>query len=370
MASRRIIEGTWKCGSCGTEGILARYKSCPTCGNPRESDAESKFDFGSASASGGLERATVTDAGALQLAAAGADWFCGYCGASNRGDHPACRTCGALRADAAAAVRPPAPPRRRRYIFLKVVAVLVAAVFALGYWAAQTKDFEATIKSVSWERNVTLQTFTQVGRRGWRDQLTESATAMPVNGIGEFIGTENIRDCEDKQRGTVQVAIGTERVCRQASRSVACGSHTSCSTRDLGNGYAEEVCQDVTDYCSESYEDCNDETQYRTDPVFVQECAYDTWEWQGRNMQTVRDDEAPPAWPVLAIEENERTVLGQKFDAVLEYQRKGTHIVKFHATEPAAYEQWRRGQKRVIVVTNGGVVKGIRDGAAVLPIEP
>ncbi len=291
MARTRIIEGKWNCSSCGAKGILARYKSCPTCGSPREaSGAESKFDFGAANAKGGLEREAVTEIAALSLAAAGVDWFCSFCGASNRGDHEGCRTCGAARADTAAAVGPPAPPARRGLWKKLILAVVVtfSGCMGWGYWLLQTRDYEGVVQSVSWDRTLTRQAFTPVQQRGWQDQLQERESILPVNGLGEFVGTGNIRDCVEKQRGTRQVAVGSKQVCTTKSRSVACGSHESCSTRDLGNGYAEEVCHDVTDYCSERYEDCRDETQYRTDPVFAQECAFDTYEWQQLDHRSAR----------------------------------------------------------------------------------
>jgi len=241
----------------------------------------------------------------------------------------------------------------------------------LGYWAQQTHDFEGVVKSVSWERTLTRQAFTPVQLRGWRDQLQERATAMPVNGLGEFIGTENIRDCADKQRGTRQVAVGTQRVCRTKTRSVACGSHETCSTRDLGNGYAEEVCQDVTDYCSESYEDCNDETQYRTDPVFAQECAYDSFEWQQVDQRIARGDSEPPTWPALAAQgERDRLVPAEKYEAVLEYQDDGANMLRFRPASAAEFERWRPGRKLIVVVQNSGKVVGIRDGDKVVPVEP
>src|SRR4051794_27237915 len=96
VATERIIEGTWKCTSCGAEKILARHAKCPTCMNPREgADKESDFDFGKRSASGGLEGAAVTDEKALQRAAAGADWYCGFCKTANAGTRDKCLQCGA-----------------------------------------------------------------------------------------------------------------------------------------------------------------------------------------------------------------------------------------------------------------------------------
>src|SRR3954452_8475650 len=113
MAKRtRIIEGTWNCSSCGTKGILARHKKCPTCNNPRElTGQESEFDFGDTDAATGKSLSEgVTDEKALELANAGADWVCAYCGASNRGDQGSCRNCRAERSSDAKVLQEEADP--------------------------------------------------------------------------------------------------------------------------------------------------------------------------------------------------------------------------------------------------------------------
>src|SRR5215217_4952294 len=91
MAKRtRIIEGTWNCTSCDAKDILARHKRCPNCNNPRElTGDESDFDFGEVDAESGKSlREGVTDDKALEIAGAGEDWFCAFCGAAS-GDEAA-----------------------------------------------------------------------------------------------------------------------------------------------------------------------------------------------------------------------------------------------------------------------------------------
>jgi hypothetical protein len=49
-------------------------------------------------ATGRFLREAVTHPDLLKAAAAGADWTCGHCGATNRGDAPRCDNCRAERA--------------------------------------------------------------------------------------------------------------------------------------------------------------------------------------------------------------------------------------------------------------------------------
>ena len=390
MARERIIEGTWKCTSCGAGEIKARHKSCPGCGNPREeTGAESKFDFGAASDSGGHTRESVTDAAALELAAAGADWFCAYCGASNRGDQPACRTCSAEREAPASAPEPETtsrpepplsflsatPPPRRPFgkilLFGCVMPIAVAFTGFCGYilWAIQTHDYEGSVTKISWSRTARRETFTRVQKLGWRNELHVSRAVMPVAGLGEVPGVDRVRDCHTKQRGTRQVADGTERVCHTRSRSVACGTEERCHTQDLGNGFSKETCDDVTKYCSESYEDCRDETRYRTEPVYGEECTYDTWEWRGMGERTLRGTEDPPQWPEVETGGLDRLVRTEKYEVELEYQRKGERrTASFHPATAAEFGPWRPGTKAKMVVANDGELKGFREGDKVRPV--
>ncbi len=95
----RIIELKWKCRECG-QWILGRHKTCPNDGSPREGSEIKNLDgldSDDYSSDGYNKAATVTDASLLDLATAGADWFCQHCEAGNRGDSDDCTQCGAPR---------------------------------------------------------------------------------------------------------------------------------------------------------------------------------------------------------------------------------------------------------------------------------
>jgi hypothetical protein len=370
MADERIIEGTWSCTSCGVRDIKARHKSCPGCGNPREeSGAESEFDFGEKTAEGGLVRESVVDASALGLAAAGADWFCAYCSASNRGDEARCRTCSAEREPPKMRplVSPAAVPRRSGYRFLPYILgclalpfMALAALFLLGFWLTRTNDYEGTVTRVAWSLTTERETFTPTQTRGFKDTLVMKAPVMPQDGQGETAGLLNVHDCQRKQRGTRQVADGTERVCETKSRSVACGSERSCHTENLRNGFAKEVCENVTKYCDKSYQDCENRTRYRTEPVYGEECAYDTWEWRAAEQRTSTGAEDPPQWPDVAAGPLDRLVRKETYTLDVEYSKGGRHLTATH--HPKTQEEflaWRPGAHVTVVVDNGGTLKDI-----------
>jgi hypothetical protein len=208
-------------------------------------------------------------------------------------------------------------------------------------------------------------------KQGWRDELRAAAPVMPREGRGESPGIEGIRGCRSKQRGTRQVADGTQRVCTTRDRSVACGTEESCHTEDLGNGFAKEVCTDVTRYCSESYEDCRDETRYRTEPVYAEECTYDTWEWRAAGQETLAGALDPPRWPTLNAGPLDRLVRTETYEVEFEYQRKEKpQRAAYRPKTQDQFDRWRPGTRAVLVVANDGELKGFREGDAVRPLAP
>ncbi|RYZ35305.1 MAG: hypothetical protein EOO71_35940 [Myxococcaceae bacterium] len=374
---RRIIEGTWNCTSCDAKNIPARHKNCPSCNNPRElTGKESEFDFGGVdAASGKSEREGVTDEQALDLAGAGEDWFCAYCGASNRGDAKRCRQCSAERGSDAKGARiadlsskpPPKPapkPGNGKKIALIVAGILGSCCFgtcAIGAWGNMTHDFKGEVTATSWRRAVVQERFLPEARTGWRDELSTTSPRMPVNGAGEVPGVTNIRDCVSRQRGTRKVADGTERVCRSKTRKVACGTEEKCRRRDKGNGFAEEICHDETKYCNESYEDCQTETRYRNEPVYSQQCTYDTYTWKPVDQRELKGTEDAPRWPELTAGTNERVRREESYRVNVRYDDDG---VKEHVVEPAREDEflgWKKGQGVTLTVTNlGKVEKAVR----------
>ncbi|WP_224367762.1 hypothetical protein [Hyalangium versicolor] len=380
MAKRiRIIEGTWDCTSCDTKGILARHKKCPQCGNPRElTGKESEFEFGGTDAKTGKSlREGVTDEKALELAHAGVDWFCAYCGASNRGDQEICKNCRAERSTDAKALEEEADPRRppenrpppapkKRGTFAKVMLAL-GGIFSLccfgtiayGFWSSIPHDTTGQVVSTEWKRTVFQERFVPVTLEGWADELHPQSPRMPVNGSGEVAGVQNIRGCASRQRSTRKVADGTERVCSTKTRKKACGTEEKCHTRNKGNGFKEEVCEDVTKYCDESYEDCRNETRYRNEPVYAQKCSYDTYQWKEVTHREASGKNAePPRWPDLSVSAEDRLRREEQYVVNLEYDG-GKKKTELKPKTEQEYVVWKPGQQVALTVTNGGDVKKI-----------
>jgi hypothetical protein len=248
----------------------------------------------------------------------------------------------------------------------KVAMVLIGSVFfccggtvALGIWGSMTHETTGQVVSTEWKHTLYQERFTRVTLEDWADSLHSQSPRMPVNGLGEVAGVENIRGCVSRQRTTRKVADGTERVCSTKTRSKACGTEEKCHTRNKGNGFKEEVCQDVTKYCSESYEDCRNETRYRQVPVYEQKCSYDTFQWKEVTKRDAegRDGE-PPRWPELSVTPEDRLRREGKYTLQIEYDG-GKEKTTFEPKTEQEYLSWKKGQQVALTVTNTGTVKQI-----------
>ncbi len=354
MSRSRIIEGTWNCTSCDQKDIPGREKVCPSCGNPRE-DEEAKFHFGDKSASGGSTKESVTDAEALELAAAGADWYCANCGTANRGDATACKSCGnsdpsgrlAKKPEKIQAPPPPPPPPKpagkKTGCIAALIALLVLVCAGLcGWYFLATHEVPGRIESMAWERNIHLETFTQETRSGWRSELSTLPSIMPVNGHGERSGTDNLRGCRRQEK--------TPAHCEQKSRRVACGTEEKCSVKDLGNGFAEEKCEDITKYCDEPYEECYE-------AVFDDRCTYDTWEWRRQNTKSAKGADNRPQWPAAPpMGRLDRHVPEEKYTLQVSYDDGGEKATgETSLSSEAEFIQYAPGQTVSVSVNSLGV---------------
>jgi hypothetical protein len=379
MTRRRIIEGTWSCSSCQRQAIPGRERRCPACGSPREADGpESTFDFGPRTESGRSVREGVEDAGLVARAAAGQDWFCGHCGAGNAGDAERCRHCSApaspdnrlltprqegdapdatdagdeaREVPARAAAAPPRAPSRKGRVLL----ALLACGALLWWWGTRTRTDAGTVEAVRWTRVVHHERFTPEVREGWRDELQVRAAVMPVEGRGGEPGVMRVRECRREQRGTRSVPDGTERVCRTRSRKVQCGTDERCRRKDLGNGFAEEVCEDVPRYCSESYEECSNETRYRQVPVYGERCRYDTHAWRRLDSRTLSGQgEEAPRWPDVAVGPHDRVQREERYEVDVLRESGERHTVKPRGE--AEFRAWRPRARVALTVNNFGQV--------------
>jgi hypothetical protein len=356
--TRRIIEGTWTCSSCDTAKIPGSQKLCPECGNPRNDD-EAKFDFGATTASGASTLATVEDTTKLELAAAGADWYCAVCDAANRGSADRCGQCGntdptnrlAKKAEkpATPAANPPkvAKPTSRRAVGCGCGILTLGALLCGGllYWGFSAKELTGKVTSVRWERSIDVEQFTPVTLQAFRKEIPSTRSVMPKNGKGGVPGATNIRGCVTKE--TKAAGCETKQV------REACGTETKCHTKDLGNGFAEEVCEEETKYCSKSEEVCHD-------AEYAESCTYDSHAWKKIDTRKASGKDNKPQWPeVPPLGALDRQVKAGNYWVSVEYNDGGEAVKAEHTVEEREFPLLNVGSPVTVAVSRLGGVEGI-----------
>lgn len=335
-----IVELTWRCNSCDTKSILGRHKACPTCGSPREK-GEMKMD--------GIEEAeaghtpAVTDTDLLSLASAGADWFCRFCAAGNRGDGNHCEKCGSSRNEPEAPKPPPTPkPTRRPQVprpepapapsppkrqYGNVVGAIVATFVVLFFLCVgfSIKEVPGEVSALRWQRTVVVQAWLPTTVREWEHRAFTREGRNPVNGAGEIAGMQLIPgSCRDEHYEDEKYVCGSHQesyscpetetyrgTCEDSER-YACGK----TCRSMNNGFAN--CD--TKYCTRTVtRSCNKTRtipktctrtvkEYCTRPINRPKCGYQTQEWRRVNtLVESGQNEQSPRWPEYTAQPLERT---------------------------------------------------------------
>lgn len=348
-----VREGRWDCDSCGTAGVRGRDVACPHCGLPRPDDVRFYLPE---------DAPEVTDAEMLRQAAAGADWVCEHCGASNRALAADCTGCGAPVGDSVrqdvidyeegeaprsgrrapqAAMAPP-PSTRKGGGFRRVVRWGVGLGLVGGAWAVfSPREVPATVSDRSWERTVQVERFRTVTEEEWE---------LPEGGR-ELSRERAIRRYD-------RVLDHYETRSRQVSEQVQTGTETyNCGTTDNGNGYfTDKTCTRPTystQYRTEEYQ----EPVYRQVPVWGTRFRYEIERWKPERVaRAAGGAEGTPAWPDTELSGSRER----------EGERKETYTLVFRDAEgreytkvlpQAEWERYRPGEPVTLRVSVDGSVE-------------
>jgi ribosomal protein L40E len=281
-----IREGKWRCPYCS--GVnRGTHLACTGCGATRDKDVTFFLED---------DAPEVTDEARLARAHAGAEWLCNFCGASNPPERDHCRNCGAERGTAPSRpvrelplepalstplplASPAAAPRRFRPVVSAVLLLLVAFVAAAAYFGLRRTEETLTVAGFEWERKVAVEAWRTVREQAW-----EGSVPSPVRVVSR---RQEVHHTERDRVGTRRVKTGT---------------------RDLGNGFFEDVYRD--------------EPVYRARPVYRTRVTYDIQRWvPDRTVRASGQDHAA-RWPDAGLRSGEREASrAEKLVVVLDGKR-------------------------------------------------
>lgn len=332
-----IREGAWDCPSCGRKRVRGSAKFCPGCGAPRGEGIQ--FYLPDAAAE-------VTDAAALARAQAGPDWICAYCETDNPADADFCTSCGAAKEGGAPrpvvehrfdqpapqpAAAPAQPAQKKGGVTparllgcgcLLVLVVLAFAIFGGG-------DITVSPSGYQWERTVEVQGIRNVTKEAWEGEVPQGARV--ISSRREVYRTDQVQTGTETRTRTVteRVQTGTERV--------------KVGTRDLGNGYFEDVYEDRPVYEEVERTERYEQPVYRQVPVYRMRYRFTIDEWQTLREAKASGADLAPYWPETRLGPGEREG-GRRESYTVLFQDPDGGIHEHEVTSEAEFLGFQEGR--------------------------
>ena len=310
-----IREGAWDCPFCGRTRNRGPKKHCGGCGAPRGADVRFYVPDDSPE---------VRDAEALKRAAAGPDWSCAHCGGDNPAGDRCCSGCGASRdgskpravvehrpGDPKAPAPVPAPVRsrpRRTWWLIGIGLGLPAALGLLILLGGAGKS-ALTVTGHRWTRTVVVEELHTVTESAWEGEVPEGARILAASNEVHHVNRVRVGTETKTRTVTERVQTGTERV--------------RVGTRDLGNGYFEDVFEDRPTYANRSREETYQEPIYREQPVYKKRLRYEIERWRPGRVARAEGADLSPAWPDPQLGARERAGARSASYDVLFQDKKG-----------------------------------------------
>lgn len=313
-----IRMGRWDCGSCGKKGVLGPEVQCPNCSAPRPKDLQFYL---------ATDAEIIENEAKLKDALAGADWVCSHCLAHNKTTSQSCYSCDSPRDEIREGDKEleekthyfdeekedtpdfikdfrRAPykdwrqygfhrlyngednpyPKALQWLvrnFNKLAVTLMTALAALASFV-WTTSVEVPIDSFDWERSIYYDEFKPVVEEDW--QMPRNAVQLEAFEAIHHHNQVFVRN-ESRTR-TKRVQVGTEQY--------------KCGTKDLGNGYFQDV------YCNrpvyENQTERYEEPIYNQVPVYQTKYRYRIKKWvKAETPLQLKRENHRPQWPDDAL---------------------------------------------------------------------
>lgn len=330
-----IRRGWWDCPACGRKNP-GNLEICSSCGHtllikPGE-PSPFYLDDGSEIVSNPEEK---------KEALSGVDWMCGYCRTANDGLTSSCKQCGASRPLGQNSSETPAvnsvknsTANKPKYTkkFKRIVAgfCIYTAFVLFLLWLFLSSDETVKVTGFSWERKIEIEYSKIVKEESWElpngaDLLKSEKKFHHNNDIldhYESVQVRKSREVEDGYKTETYTEYEDEQVGTETVKT---------RTRDLGNGYFEDVYEDrpiyksvrvtktreVPKYKTEYYTETEQKPVYRQEPVYQISYTYKILRWfHQRDEIRAGTSKNNISWSEYKLSDNERTGLRTETYAV------------------------------------------------------
>lgn len=339
-----IREGAWDCPVCGRKRNRGPEKFCGGCGSPRGEDVPFYLPE---------DAAEVTDAEALRRAQLGPDWTCPFCESDNPADNAFCSSCGSAKDGSTVrqvvehrdAPPPPPPPAAEAAALtgkpsrgpgiLKLGCLGLLLLFGVLWCLGRPREETLTVTGVRWERTIDVEAPRLVTEEGWE---------------GEVSGALQILSSQREIHHHNRVQIGSETRTRTVTERVQTGTESvKVGTRDLGNGYFEDVYEDRPVYEEVSREETYEEPVYREDPVYGNRIRYQIEKWETARAAKAAAADRSPRWPDPQLREREREkARAERYEVLFESGDGQARVYRARSqTEWESFEEGRSYRAKV-----------------------
>lgn len=308
-----IRRGYWICPACKHKNP-GNLELCESCGHTLEikEGEPSPFFLDETSQE-------VNQINELREAHSGADWICDYCNTANDGLAKSCKQCGSGRQQKLEKAPEQKLPPKKRSVSKILIGSGIALIALILLLAIPLYD-PVKITGFSWERNIEIEYSRIVTEEGW--ELPTGGTLLKTE--TRFSHNQDVLDHYDrvevKKSREVEDGYTTETYTEY--EDVQVGTETvKTGTRDLGNGYFEDVYEERPVYERKAVQQTRQVPKYRTEyyteieevPVYRQEPVYKTWytydilRWFHQRLEkTTGNSKEGVEWPAYTLAGNER----------------------------------------------------------------
>ncbi len=357
-----IREGAWDCPYCGRERNRGAHQYCGSCGAARDQDV--KFYLPD-------DARLIEDEAELKRARSGPDWSCAFCKADNPAYQQFCTGCGGgadgspprqvsesrhasggttsdhdkssqQRAKGASMTERTSENKTSRLPLF--AAILVMVVLGLFFFCRSSSDV-GTIVDHSWERQIDIEHLKTRIDEKWDNEL-------PRSNIRELSRSRQVHSHN-------KIQIGSETRTRNVSEQVQTGTRqVKVGTRDLGNGYFEDIMKDEPIYETVTRQETYQEPIYREEPVYRDKVRFEIDEWKKVKHETAAGGEGiEPRWPEVQVSGAKEREGPRRERYVVGFTLSDGSRAEYETRSESEWKSYKKGQTHNVQVKGDKVVK-------------